>query len=433
MWGSALSAATGRLASPGADAATAASGFEAAASVLRANAGSLEAGSASWKELLGGESFAFRLAGDGVGGGLGSAVVWGSGDWRRLSRGDGSLDWSGDLFAGHVGADAGLGPALRAGLALSRFSGDVGYTDRSGGSAVKGSHDSRMTLVTPYAGWDAGGGTRLWGAAGVGRGEIELSDDASLAGGQSAKSRFAAGAAGGSTRLRDVGAWSVEAKASAEATRYEAKDNGAALAGVTVSTRRVRLAASGSRVYALTGGSALTPAVELGARWDGGDGATGAGLEAGAGVSWSDPARGLAATARGRGLLVHGEDVDEWGASASLRLAPGSGGLGPSFSLSPSWGAVSGGAARLWERGVVGAAGEARSSARVAGELGYGLSALGGVLAPRVGVSLSPGGGREARVGARLDLGSGFGLDLTARRDVANGDAGAGLTLDARW
>ena len=92
-------AVTGRLESPDAAAPTAAGGLEAATTFARANESVLEEGDVSWKELLG-ESFAFGLAADGEGGpGVGGVVAWGSGDWRRLSRDEDALDWSGEAFS----------------------------------------------------------------------------------------------------------------------------------------------------------------------------------------------------------------------------------------------------------------------------------------------------------------------------------------------
>ena len=444
LWGSAVDAVTGRLESPDAAAPTAADGLERAAGFVRANEGALEEGDMSWKELLGGESFAFGVAGDGEGGsGFGGVVAWGSGDWRRLSRDEDALDWSGDAFSAHVGADAALRPGLRAGLAASWFSSDVDYTDRSQGEAITGSHESRMTSLTPYVGWDGGDGTRLWGAAGYGWGEIEIVD-ADLRerfGAQKADSRFLAGAAGGSARVWSEGALTVDAKASGEATRFEAKDNGSAIAGVTAETRRLRVAAEGSRAYALADGASLTPTLEAGVRWDGGDGATGAGLEAGGGLSWSDPSRGLTVEATGRALLVHNSDVEEWGASGAMRLAPDADGSGLSFRLLPSWGVSGSGVARLWNEGVAAARpadGGGVNRARLETELGYGLPALGGagVTTPYAGVGLAQGGERDMRAGVRVGLGAGFDLALQARRgrvSGANPDHGIELRIGARW
>ena len=439
LWGSALDAVTGRLESPDAAAPTAAGGLEAAATFARANESALEEGDVSWKELLGAESFAFGLAGDGEGGaGIGGAVAWGSGDWQTRSRYEDLLDWSGGAFSAHAGVDAALRPDLRAGLAASWFSSDVDYTDRSGDAAVTGSHESRMMSLTPYLGWDVGDGTRLWGAAGYGWGKIEIVD-ADLRerfGAQKADSRFLAGAAGGSVPVWSRGPATLEAKGSAEATRWRVKDNGDAIAGVAVSTRRLRLAAVGSRAYALDGGATLTPSLELGGRWDGGDGATGAGLEGGAGLSWTDPARGLTVEAKGRALLAHHSNVEEeWGASGSMRLETDADGLGLSFGLRPSWGASGSGLARLWDEGVaarpaVGGGNEARLET----ELGYGLPAFGGagVTTPYAGFGLAQGGERDLRAGVRLGLDAGFDLGIEADRRENAADTGHGIGLDLR-
>ena len=49
----------------------------------------------------------------------------------------------------------------------------------------------------------------------------------------------------------------------------------------------------------------MTPRLEVGLRRDDGDAETGFGLDLGGGLAWSDPARGLTAEVRGRGLLTH--------------------------------------------------------------------------------------------------------------------------------
>ena len=442
LWGSALDAVTGRLESPDAAAPTAAGGLEAAATFARANESALEEGDVSWKELLG-ESFAFGLAADGEDGpGAGGVVAWGSGDWRRLSRDEDALDWSGDAFSAHVGVDAALRSDLRAGLAASRFWSDVDYTDRSGDAAVKGSHESRMTSLTPYLGWAAGGGTRLWGAAGYGWGEIEIVDEdlRERFRGQTADSRFLAGAVGGSAPMWSRGHATLKAKGSAEATRWRVKDNAAAIAGVKVLTQRLRLAAEGSWVYALTGGASLTPTLETGVRWDGGDGATGTGLEAGGGLSWTDPTRGLTVEAKGRALVAHNKDVEEWGASGSMRLDPDADGFGLSFRLLPSWGASGSGVARLWGEGVAAARptdGGGGNEARLETELGYGLPAFAGagVTTPYAGFGLAQGGERDMRAGVRLGLGTGFDLGVEAERreNAADPDHAVRLGLRIRW
>ena len=74
-------------------------------------------------------------------------------------------------------------------------------------------------------------------------------------------------------------------------------------------------------------------------------------MELGGRVQYADPRLGLTLDAAVRGLLAHEDnDYDEWGASGSLRLAPGAAGQGLSLTLAPTWGAASSGVNGLWTR-----------------------------------------------------------------------------------
>ena len=439
MWGSVVDALTGRLAVAGlpvGDGAGApASGLAGAAAFLRSNAGALEDGSASWRALPARGSFALGVGSDGPDGGS-PATVWGSGDWRNLSLDDGSVDWSGDLFSAHLGVDARLGGGVRGGVAASWFESEIDYADRSGDAAVTGVHRSRMPAVHPYAGWFGSDGSRLWGALGYGEGEVEIVDAGLAArfGVRKSDSAFLAAAVGGSAPVASSGGFALSLKGSGEATRYSVADNGAAIAAVSVNTQRLRLSATGGRTWALAGGGALTPSLEAGARWDGGDGETGAGVELGGGVEWSLPSHGLTVSARGRALVAHAGAAEEWGVSGSARLSP-AGGRGLSVALSPRWGASESGLSRLWREGVAGRAssfdGSGAGAARLDAELGYGFREGAGLLTPSAGFGYGDGA-RLWRVGTRFDLGPALALSVaTERRDGAH-DAEHALRIDLR-
>ncbi len=447
-WGSVVDAVTERLESPGAAGGGGpAAGLAGAAEFLRANERALGEGSASWKELLAGESFAAGLGPGAAGGGGGSgspAVAWGSGDWRRLALDKGALDWSGDLFAAHVGIDAPLGGSLRGGLAASWIEGEIEYTDRSGDAAIAGVHESRLAAVHPYLGWSGADGARLWGVLGYGEGEIEIAeaDLVERFGVQKGGSAFAAAAAGGSVPVVSADGLVLALKGSGEATRYSVKDNGSAIAGVSVKTQRLRVAAAASRTWALAGGGAFTPALEVGARWDGGDGETGAGMELGGGLEWVSGA--LSVEAQGRALVAHEGDVEEWGVSGSARLSPGSGGRGLSLALSPRWGASESGLARLWDEGMAGRASSsgaadaaAAGTARLEAELGYGFGFWEGtgVMTPHAGFGYEESGARRYRLGTRFAFGPDLAVGLQAERKEGPADPehGARLELRLRW
>ena len=454
MWGSALDAVTGRLGGvgvPGAGgggSAGLAGGLAAVDAALRANADKLKDGRASLRELLDGRRVALRLGASGSGAAGSGAVVWASGDWRKLSRKQAGLDWSGDLFAAHLGADAALGSRLRGGIAASRFTSAVTYTDgsalavSSAGAAVTGKHRTRMTTVTPYVGV-YGDGTLVWAALGVGGGRVEI-DDAEVIdqrlGRQSSGSKFTAAAVGGSARLVTGGALEVRVKAAGEASRFSVSGNGeeGAILPLAAVAQRLRLSAEGSRTWALGSGAQLTPVVEVGGRWDGGDGATGAGLEVGAGVAWSDPGAGLTVEARARALVAHRSARGERGISAAMRLDPGARGRGLSFALSPSWGKAESGVERLWDEGMAaraGPVGGGASGARLEAELGYGFRMRDGVLTPHAGFGYEARGRRRYRLGTRFDLGAGLAVDVQAERKegAAAPEHTARIDLRLRW
>ena len=67
------------------------------------------------------------------------------------------------------------------------------------------------------------------------------------------------------------------------------------------------LALEASRGF-VTGGGMLTPGFEIGLRHDGGGAETGAGLELGGRLSWTDPGMGLSLEAGVRALIAHEND-----------------------------------------------------------------------------------------------------------------------------
>ena len=184
----------------------------------------------------------------------------------------------------------------------------------------------------------------------------------------------------------------------------------------------------------------MTPALEVGGRWDGGDGATGAGLEVGGGVSWSNPGAGLTMEARARALVAQAGGMREWGASGSLRYAPGSDGRGLSLALSPRWGRAESGMERLWDEGMAARTPSIDSGATGAGleaELGYGFRMQNGagVLTPHAGFGYEARGRRRYLLGTRFEFGPGLSLNIEAERkeSLPDHDHGVRIDLRARW
>ena len=206
----------------------------------------------------------------------------------------------------------------------------------------------------------------------------------------------------------------------------------------------------------------LTPSLEAGLRHDGGDAETGFGLDLGGGFTLSDPARGLQAEIRGRGLLSHeSKGFRERGFSGSLtwRERPDSD-RGATLTLTQTVGGSSaGGADALLSRATLdglaanddpgsgsgaGGGSDDLKSRRLELKLGYGFSPFGDrfTWAPEMGAGFSDTGRDYSlgwrRTGGPSGDGGAFELSFEARRrESVNDDTPpeheVGLRLTARF
>ena len=415
------------------------------AEALVANVQTLTTGSLNLKQLLGTSSFRLRLTEDGSSASPGCLTLWGQGDYRNLSSGDSqALDWDGDLVTGQVGADALLRPDLRAGLAVSWSDGDFDYTDRTDGDPFSGDYTSRMMSVHPYLTWWSPAGLDVWATGGYGQGEIEIKDEEAGTHTSDTTLRLGSVGASGLLPIGDAliagGTTTLRVKAQASVAQMDVAGHGSLLQEQTIEAQRLRLALEGSHERPLASGGSLTPSLEVGLRHDGGDGATGTGLELGGGLRYVDPALGLTLEGRGRVLAAYDDAYKEWGASGLIRLDPGAAGQGLSLSLAPSYGQTASGVQRLWDQGLPQGPTQGPSptqalTGRLEAEVGYGLAAFAGqgLVTPYGQLSLG-GGTQQYRVGSRLELGPALRLSLEGTRQVtAVGQADHGIRLQVGW
>ena len=314
-----------------------------------------------------------------------------------------------------------------------------------------GEAESTLTGLYPYARYALSERVSLWGVAGYGAGTLTLMPE------EATRIETDLGLAMGALGLRGVvveapaeGGMELSVKTDAMMVRTSsdaARGTGGSMAGSQADVTRLRLALEGTwQGLRTAGGATLTPTMEVGVRHDGGDAETGYGADIGAGIAWSDPARGLSADVRARGLLTHEADgFGERGFSGTLAWDPApSTALGPSLTLSQTVGAASsGGAEALLGRGTMAGLpandGGALERRRLEATLGYGLALFDGRYTgtPQLGLGLSDAS-REYRLGWRLAearrMGLVFGLDVEgARRERATGEAEHRLGLGLGW
>ena len=364
--------------------------------------------------------------------------------WSRNSRSyfsglEDALSLDGDVRTTMFGADYSRG-ALTVGLSVGRTLGLGGYRR----DASAGRMTTSMTGFYPWVGYQVNDRVSVWGVTGYGAGALSLTPD-----GRSAMetgvsmAMSAVGTRGELVGARATGGFALAFKADAlwvgaasdladsAAGRLNASD-----AGVT----RVRTALEGSRGYTLGGGRlSLTPSVEVGLRRDGGDAETGAGMDVGGGLAFTDAVTGLSLDVRVRTLVVHqAEGFSERGMSLSFGWDPTpSSPLRLTARVAPSWGgSAQGGAEALWNNQMAYGMGSHQmygSGDRVDAEVGYGLP-VGArfVGTPRVGLTTSQYG-RDYRVGYGLgvldrgDVNFELGVDAQRRESPMEGGASNGV------
>ena len=375
-------------------------------------------------------------------------TAWGRVTHTRFDGQEGRLALDGDVTTGTLGVDT-QGDRWLAGIAVSHSRGDGGYTIPD--QANPGDLDSTLTSLHPYLRYALTDRLTVWGLVGYGWGDLTLTQTDGTA--IDTDTDFLMGAVGSRGLLLDpttTGGLQVATRLDAMFTRTSTEavataDMAAAdMAATDADAHRLRLVLEGSRRYAWDEGRHLTPTVEVGLRHDWGDAETGMGIEVGGRVQYADPGLGLTVEGAVRALVAHeAEAYDEWGASGTVRLAPGVGGQGLALTLQPAWGATASGVEALWGRQST--AGLAPTTNQVAtgslaAEVGYGMALYDtGLVTPYAGTMLAEGAGRTYRVGTRLLVpGQGaMGLTMTLEglRQEPTGlqPLNQGLRLQATW
>ena len=363
-----------------------------------------------------------------------SLALWGSSDYRSFADDNDGFDWEGELTSVYLGVDGKSDESLLSGFALSWNSGSFDYEDYedsgdsgdNGDNLDSGDYQYNATSVHPYIGWLPREGLRVWVSAGFGSGEIEISrtmdDDSttdsvtdieqqSMAGGFANRILGNRALPGGLTSLDMKGDVALVSVAVDENT-----DDG--IAAQNIDTQRLRLLLSGGFQRDLSR-AVLTPLLEVGLRYDGGAGATGAGVEVGGGVRYARVGGNLSVSGNVRTLVAH--QYDEWGMDLSVQLLPQFG-RGLRLSVRPVWGNTQSAAEQLWNSGASDmGGGDTTLQHSVESEVGYGIESTMfdkvGVLVPYTGITAADGGANRLRLGGRFAGDAGFSLNLEGIRE----------------
>ncbi|MYE58875.1 MAG: hypothetical protein F4X35_04740 [Alphaproteobacteria bacterium] len=407
------------------------------------------------QEVLRGSSFSLTGEADSSGGTLsfwggtpGSGGLVSGSQFAGDQRGDGTaVGLHGETATALLGTDYARGRWL-VGFALSQTQAEGGYAPIDGNVKDGGDVEASLTATIPYAALAVKDRLRLWGAAGQGAGDVTVKTGTGES--LSADTAWSMAAAGLRGDLLTPAAGSETGPSLAVVSDAlwvrTSSEKVSGLAASESDVSRLRLGLEGSWSVALSGGGAMTPRLELGARHDGGDAETGFGVELGGGLAWHDPKLGLRLDLSGRTLVAHDDgSLEDRGVSAQLAYDPEpASGRGLTLSLTQDWGGrPSGGLDALFAPNPLeDRTGSDEATSRWAMEAAYGLPVLGGRFtgSPHVGFGLATAA-RDYMLGWRLTpeenanaFDVSFGLKATRRKsDTADPEHSVGIEVGARW
>ena len=354
-------------------------------------------------------------------------TLWGfgftaGGDYRNLGSGEGArVDWNGDVISGHLGFD--VRPVRELLIGLTGGVSQAKTTFRMDDGQM-GLLDHRMITASPYFSWVLFPGMWWWATATYGVGEATMADrdEPGAPRPHAGDSSLLSGAVGWNVNVIDspghdpgsrVG---LAVRGEGSLNQFRVERTKGDMPNLDMNTWRGRVMVQGTYEQPVNDSVYLIPTLEAGVRYDGGEAASGAGVELGGRFRYEDQSVGLTLEAHGRALVPLDDTSQEWTAGGLVRISSDRDGFGPFLNVTPSFQPVESIAsvptAELISR-----------QGRVDAELGYeGLAVDGvpGLLTPYGAVTLADGGTSTYRWGSRLTLTDDLALNLEAQHERAH-------------
>ena len=263
--------------------------------------------------------------------------IWGTADQQDLS----SSQYDTSSTSTYIGVDIRPSNALMFGISLSENSAESDY---SWGTAVR-QLQTDTTTILPYASLQVTPKMLVWGTVGVGSGEASVWNGENMVDQSDLSLRL--GHVAFKSQILQQQSIDLSVKGDVSIANL-ATDSGAGEAGSLDTTiDRVRLGVAGSYTVPLNWGGTFTPFGELAYRRDGGDGATGSGVEFIGGLRVAS--KMFSVDARGHTMATYSEDdYKESGLSLLAVFNPTPGEEGLSLSFTPSWGQTTRMETTLW-------------------------------------------------------------------------------------
>ena len=366
-------------------------------------------------QLLRGARFQMPLRG--FGNPVSSWAVWGAGDWHAFEGEPGDGLYDGSLTSAYLGVDA-RGDGWIAGGSISRAVADASY-EYGGAAGGKGRLETELNVIHPYVQWAFSDRGKMWAILGFGTGEAIAEREGQVVASQPSDLSMRMGLGGMRYSFGRHAGLDLAVRGDAGFAQLKTDEGPRAVQGLAANVQRLRVGAEASLPMALRG-IPISPFIDVAGRYDGGDGATGGGVELAGGFRYQGSAVSL--EVKGRTLAMHAdESYSEEGVKATLVVGP-DGRRGFRLMLSPRWGGAAEAMDIFTSRGhpFAGALGRENRGWGLGTRVSYGfdLWRRPGTIMPFGEVDLSREAYRRARLGISYELASAI-LGLPHRLEIS--------------
>ena len=370
------------------------------------------------------------------------ATLWASiGDNRKLRVGDDDdlIKWEGDVIGAQFGFDSYFNEKILFGLGMTYFQGKADYQGTDIFGYFRGKYQNWSTGLQPFLAYRTSGGvSEWWATAGFGQGEVrilhkDLSEKVSFTqhintaiGGRYSLFSYDSIRGNEKAELDLQGEiWSARELLGGKVFYFERK---------VVDVSRAKLRLEGSMWQQLESGLIKKPTFTIGALWDGGDGKTGFGIEAGAGI-FVEETDYFTFTVDGGLTLFHSGSLQEWFAQGLLRFDRYRDGLGFQVATNSTFGH----AQSIFEydyNDLSLANHQQPNSFQFSAEVGYGFEVLqnSSNVVPYLGFEINQDVSSIFKLGGRFGSGTDFQIGIEGRREEQfEGEVGYGVKLETKF
>ena len=369
-------------------------------------------------------------------------TLWGLGDYQNLSPigRNQTIDWSGDLFTGHIGIDTLINEGLLTGISASVSESEIEFIN-SASNEIQ--FEVRTTSLNPYLGWTSQNrNSELHATIGLGQGEIGIKQESHSDTSLDSES-YSIGLNGNQVLFASNNIANGTTKLSIKGDSWFAHQfivgRDGILTDIHTNAQHLRIRTEGSHQFDFASGSTFSPLISIGVRNDVKDHQSVLGVELTSSAHYNNPV-GVTIAGTGNMLVGQANQVQRVTISSSLNYDRNTDNQGFIVDVSPTWGYVDENIQdTLWSRNILDSNfenGQYSNGASLNSEFGYGFEFLqgDGLVTPISGFEISSNQDYEYLIGTRLGLSSNANFELSGIQSKnTSGSNSSTVRLEGRF